>query len=63
MDNKIRERREELGLSQEELAKRANVSRQTVSLLETNKADNVTIKTMTAIAHALDATTEQIFLP
>ncbi len=39
MKNKIRERRKELGLSQEELARRCGVSRQTVNAIENNKYD------------------------
>ena len=37
MENKIRARRRELGISQEELAKRCGVSRQTVNAIENNK--------------------------
>ena len=39
MENRIKERRKELGLSQEELAKRCGVSRQTVNAIENNKYD------------------------
>ena len=39
MENVIRERRKELGLSQEELAKRCGVTRQTVNAIENNKFD------------------------
>ena len=39
MENKIRERRRELGISQEELARRCGVSRQTVNAIENNKYD------------------------
>lgn len=39
MENHIRARRKELGLSQEELAKRCGVSRQTVNAIENNKYD------------------------
>ena len=39
MENIIRQRRKELGLSQEELAKRCGVSRQTVNAIENNKYD------------------------
>ena len=39
MKNIIREKRKELGLSQEELAKRCGVSRQTVNAIENNKYD------------------------
>ena len=39
MENIIRNRRKELGLSQEELAKKCGVSRQTVNAIENNKYD------------------------
>ena len=39
MENRIRNRRKELGLSQEELAKKCGVSRQTVNAIENNKYD------------------------
>ncbi|WP_295582758.1 helix-turn-helix transcriptional regulator [uncultured Oscillibacter sp.] len=39
MRNEIRNRRRELGLSQEELAKKCGVSRQTVNAIENNKYD------------------------
>ena len=39
MENIIRNKRKELGLSQEELAKKCGVSRQTVNAIENNKYD------------------------
>ena len=39
MENTIRNKRKELGLSQEELAKKCGVSRQTVNAIENNKYD------------------------
>ena len=39
MLNKIRELRKDLGISQEELAKKCGVSRQTVNAIENNKYD------------------------
>ena len=39
MENRIRERRKELGLSQKELAQKCGVSRQTVNAIENNKYD------------------------
>lgn len=39
MLNKIRELRKALGISQEELAKKCGVSRQTVNAIENNKYD------------------------
>lgn len=39
MENKIRALRSEMGLSQEELARRCGVSRQTINAIENNKYD------------------------
>jgi len=62
MGYKIKERREELRMSQQELADKAGVTRQTISLIETGKLENVTLSTMNAIATALDSTVSEIFL-
>lgn len=63
MGYKIRERREELRMTQEELAQKAGVSRQTISSLETGKYENVLVSTLAAIALALDTTVDKIFYP
>ena len=39
MQNKVRELRDELGLTQKELGERVNVSRQAISAIETGKFD------------------------
>ena len=39
MKNIIRERRKQLGMSQDELAKKCGVSRQTINAIENNKYD------------------------
>ena len=63
MGIKIKERREELRMTQEELAQKSGVSRQTISSLETGKYDNVLVGTLSAIATALDTTVDKIFYP
>lgn len=63
MGIKIRERREELRMTQEELANKSGVSRQTISALENGKYDNVLIGTLAAIANALDVTVDKFFYP
>jgi DNA-binding XRE family transcriptional regulator len=63
MGYKIKERREELRMTQEELAQKSGVSRQTISSLETGKYDNVLVGTLAAIAVALDTTVDKIFYP
>ena len=62
MDNHIREKRRELGLSQEELAKRCGVSRQTVNAIENNKYDP-TLALAFHLARELETTVDQLFSP
>lgn len=62
MGDKIRERRLFLRLSQAELAEKAGLSRQMISLIENGKAVNISINTMKSIASALDSSVEEIFL-
>ena len=60
MENKIRALRSEMGLSQEELARRCGGSRQTINAIE--KGDyNPTIRLCIAICRALDKTLDQLF--
>lgn len=61
MELKIKEVREAKGMTQEELAARANVSRQTISALENGTERSVLSKTLCAIAEALDTTVDKIF--
>jgi DNA-binding XRE family transcriptional regulator len=63
MGYKIRERREELRMTQDELAQKSGVSRQTISSIETGKYENVLVGTLAAIASALDTTVDKIFYP
>lgn len=61
MGEKIRELREKKRMSQEELAKRSGISRQTISSLETGKVDSVTTGTIEAIAKALEVSVSIFF--
>lgn len=61
MGNKIKERREEIRMTQEELAQKSGVSRQTISALENGIDRNTTSKTLLAIATALGSTVDSIF--
>ena len=63
MGYRIKERREELRMTQEELAKKSGISRQTISSIETGKCENVLVGTLVSIANALDTTVDKIFLP
>ena len=61
MENRIRNRRKELGLSQEELAEKSGVSRTTISELETEKKEVTTNITLERIAKALGEKVSNIF--
>ena len=62
MENRIRNRRKELGLSQEELAKRCGVSRQTINAIENNKYDP-TLALAFRLGAELKLTVDQLFHP
>ena len=57
----IKEEREKQGMSQEELAERANVSRTIISGLETGKITVTTTGTLQKIAQALNKSIGDIF--
>ena len=63
MGYRIKEIREALGVTQEELAEKSGISRGTISALENGTARATTTKTLLKIASALDTTVDQIFLP
>lgn len=62
MKNKVKEYRVELNLTQEELAKKANVSRYLISRIENGDDVNITKNTMLSIAEALNSNVSDIFL-
>ena len=62
MKNIIRSRRKALGLSQEELAKRCSVSRQTVNAIENDKYDP-SLSLAFALAKELQLTVDELFVP
>ena len=61
MGCKIKERRELLKMSQEELAEKSKVSRATISGLENNSKRNTSTKTLKRIADALETTVWRTF--
>ena len=61
MNNQIRSLRTEKGLSQEELARRCGVTRQTVNAIEKNKYDP-TRSLAFRLADALGTTVDALFL-
>ena len=61
MNNQIRSLRTEKGLSQEELARRCGVTRQTVNAIENNKYDP-TLSLAFRLADALGTTVDALLL-
>lgn len=61
MKNKVKEYREKAGLTQEQLAEKAKVSRNTISSLETKTNTNVTYEIMQRISEALNEKVATIF--
>lgn len=62
MENIIKSRRKELGLSQEGLSKKCGVSRQTVNAIENNKYDP-TLSLAFKLARELQLTVDELFIP
>lgn len=62
MENKIRERRRELGISQEELARRCGVTRQTINAIENDKYDP-TLSLAFSLARELQCSVDGLFQP
>ncbi|WP_294473989.1 helix-turn-helix transcriptional regulator [uncultured Intestinimonas sp.] len=62
MENVIRALRKERGISQEELAKRCGVTRQTVNAIENNKYDPTLVLAF-RLARELGTTVDQLFRP
>lgn len=61
MQNRVKEYREKEGLTQEELSKKSEVSRNTISAIETGSNTNVTYEVMEKIAKALNKKVATIF--
>lgn len=61
MKNKIRDLRQELGLTQEELAKKAGVRRETIVFLEQGKY-NPSLKLASDIAKIFRTKIEELFI-
>lgn len=62
MENVIRNKRKEKGISQEELAKRCGVSRQTINAIENDKYDP-TLSLAFRLAWELGLTVDELFTP
>ena len=63
MGFRIKEYREKLGMTQEELSQKSGVSRATISALENGTERTTTTKTLSNIARALQTTVDRIFYP
>ena len=63
MGYRVKEVREALNMTQEELERRSGVSRQTISAIENNKvkAGDVKVGTLMALASALETTIDALF--
>lgn len=62
MENVIRNKRKQFGLSQEDLAKKCGVSRQTINAIENNKYDP-TLSLAFKLAQELNMTVDTLFIP
>lgn len=58
MGIKIRDRRKSMGMNQEDLARKSNLSRARISAIENGKCRDILVSTLTTIASALDTTVE-----
>ena len=61
MGYKLKEAREEKRLTQEELAKKSGISRQTIVAIENDNGYNTTFNTLVKLADALETTIDKIF--
>ena len=61
MGYRIKETREKLGLTQEDLASKSGVSRATICALEKGEERTTTTKTLLKLANALNTTVDAIF--
>lgn len=61
MENIIKDKRKEIGLSQEELAQKCGVTRQTINAIENNKYDP-TLTLAFKLAKELNITVDELFI-
>ena len=61
MGYRLKEIREEKKMTQEELEAKSGISRQTISAIENNRAENVMVGTLLALANALGTTLDSLF--
>ena len=63
MPYKVKEFRELNNMTQAELCKKANISRQTLSDLESGKEVNTTVATLQKLANVLNCKVSDLFCP
>lgn len=61
MGYRVREIREQKKMSQEELEQKSGISRQTISAIENDRAGDVKVGTLRALANALETTIDNLF--
>ena len=61
MGYRVKEIREQKKMTQEELEQKSGISRQTISAIENNRAENVMVGTLKALAGALETTIDNLF--
>lgn len=61
--NRVKEIREQLGMSQAELSEKAGISRTMISQLETSQKVDCKVSTLLAVSNALGRPVSDIFLP
>lgn len=61
MGYRLKQIREQKGITQESLAAKSGVSRATIAALETGNERNTTSKTLTKLAMALDVSVNELF--
>jgi len=62
LKNRLKEFRESKGMTQEQLAEAAGLSRQTISKIENNEEVSVNVKTIVKIAEIFSVSPGEIFL-
>lgn len=61
MGYNVKEVREQKGMTQEELAEKSGISRQTISAIENDTRYSAGVATLAAIARALGTTVDELF--
>lgn len=60
MNEKVKSLRMRKGMTQEELSKKAGISRQTLNYIETGKTVNITVATLMKLAEVLECKADDL---